>query len=174
MTDEFATATAKRLRAIEWSDQALAERRDMARLQLTREFLRRSANLATEVGGATKWPFFDIALAADPAVDIEPSLWAALQDHLDERVAFPVVAACRYALRWATLRDSGRSRLTALPDPFEPLILAWERGGAFVVDEARQIPFDHGILRVKPWQEHVSPVRIVALDPDGIADLDGD
>lgn len=172
MTGELTDAMSKRILAIEWSDHELAERKDLARLQLTREFLRRSANVAAEVGRPAKWPFFDIAGSANPVVDVEAGLWATLEEHLEERVAFPVVAACRYALRWATLRDSGSTQLTTLPDPFEPLLLVWERGGAFVVDDARQIPFDHGILRVKPWREHVSPVPIVSLDPTVLDNLD--
>ena len=172
MAGELSNAMSKRILAIDWSDRELAERKDMARLQLMREFLRSSANVAAEIWGAAKWPYFDIAFSVNPEVDIEPGSWAILEEHLEERLAFPVVAACRHALRWAALKDLGGTPLTTLPDPFESLILVWERGGAFVVDGAHQIPFDHGILRVKPWREHVSPEPIISLDPAVLDALD--
>jgi hypothetical protein len=80
--------------------------------------------------------------------------------------------ACRAAVRWATLRDTPGVQLPDLPDPFEPLILLYERGGEVIADESRAFTFAGLRVQIKPWREHLSAKPVVALDAATLDALD--
>lgn len=99
-----------------------------SRIALMQEYLRRAALWAQALDRTAHWPFFDIAAAADPDAQLDEayldSVLAGLSGRglrpLDERVI-------RYMLNFTVLA----ARPQDLPDPFEPLLAVYERGGSF-------------------------------------------
>ncbi|WP_220270057.1 hypothetical protein, partial [Marinitenerispora sediminis] len=96
---------------------------------LMREYLRRRAWWAREVEGAG-WPFGDLAAAIDPAVRADPELVHRVRESFPYWVFGMVLDTCEWALHFRALQESGAS-LPDLPDPFEPLLLMYERGDGF-------------------------------------------
>jgi hypothetical protein len=99
-----------------------------SRLALMREFLRRSALWAQTLNCLELWPFFDIAAAADPSAQLEEESVKAVLAGLVGRGMRPHDKRfIRFMLNFTTLREWPRG----LPDPFEPLLAVYERGGSF-------------------------------------------
>ena len=73
-------------------------------------------------------------------------------------------------MRFAALREVPGVELPDLPDPFEPLLLLWERGGEVVLDELGGAYFGTAYVGARTWAERVSEEPVVSLDP---AVLDG-
>ncbi|WP_231905072.1 MULTISPECIES: hypothetical protein [Streptomycetaceae] len=175
MSGNCAETILKRLFAIKWSNMEGFNRHEASRTALMAEYLRRAATWANELGGADRWPFFDIAGRVAPAVRADPDQADRLERYLEENVGgFSTENACRWALRWATLRDVQGDHLPRLADPFEPLILMYERGGEIVPDETRSFNFGTRVVRALTWQEHLSPDPIVSLDPATLDALDAE
>lgn len=96
---------------------------------LMREFLRREALWAGRLG-VEGLPFVNLAHAVRPGFQCPPEL-------LSRIAAFPQSSAertcCQNLLGWYALKDAnaGLVRTFDLPDPYEPLVRFFERGGAF-------------------------------------------
>jgi hypothetical protein len=158
-----------RLLAVKWQDDAAFDHRS-ARMRLMREFLRRSAWWAQQFGAPDTWPFYDIAEYAAAGVTVPEGLSVRLEELIRSQIGWPAAAVtCRAALHWAAVLDSG-----ALPDggedPYEPLLLFFERGGIFTT-EGGFIEVYGGSVRWRSWQEHIdskpadiSPAALAALD----------
>lgn len=148
-----------------------ANRYERAWGKLLSEYLRRAALWARETGGTKRWPLYDIAANADASVTVDPALDEALDTYLGENIGWPgTERACRYAVRFAALRETPGVELPDLPDPFEPLLLLWERGGEVVLDELGGAYFGAAYVGARTWAERVSEKPVVSLDP---AVLDG-
>ncbi|MFC7244893.1 hypothetical protein ACFQO7_20650 [Catellatospora aurea] len=114
-----------RLHEVTWEESL---QHNGSRIALMLEYLRRSALWAQALDQTRYWPFFDIAAAADPDARLDEayldSVLAGLSGRglrpLDERVI-------RYMLNFTVLPAWPRD----LPDPFEPLLAVYERGGSF-------------------------------------------
>ncbi len=136
MSASFVSQLAGRLASVDWEGDW---ERSRSRVKLMREFLRRSAFWAGELGSAD-WPFFDVAALVDPSVRADPQT----VEHVVAGASAhqPVVAdTCAWALHFAALRDAD-VRLPELPDPFEPLVDMYERGGAFLLDGTGTVQVD--------------------------------
>lgn len=119
-----------RLLTIEWVDD-LEE--PAARLELTREFLRRASVWALSPGTSVEgWPFFDAVARIDPTV-------RAPQEVVDEVTAtvptfqWHVRRACEQALHMAALLEA-KGIPSGLLEPYAPLVRSFELGGGFVRD----------------------------------------
>ncbi|MBV1852437.1 hypothetical protein [Catellatospora tritici] len=116
---------ALRLAEVDWEESQLTV---PSRMRLMREFLRRSALWAQRLGAVERWPFFDIAGVLEPDLKIDPELVHELVQEMDRRgVIWPNHLVVPYVLAFVALS----SPPTDLPDPFEPLLRFWERGGSF-------------------------------------------
>jgi hypothetical protein len=125
------------------------------------------------LNGPPKWPIFDIAGALAPEVRVDPEVAAWLEEFLVTHVGgIETENVCRAAVRWATLRDTPGVRLPDLPDPFEPLILMYERGGEVIIDDSRAFNFANIRVQINLWREHLSAEPATALDPDILDALD--
>ncbi|MFF1561867.1 hypothetical protein [Streptomyces sp. NPDC058279] len=102
---------------------------------LLREFLRRSALWARACGAEASWPFFDIAEHVDADVRTPADVAAGVEDLVRQLAPASLRTVCRAAVRWAALRDARHGPATRLPDPYEPLLLMFERGGGFSREE---------------------------------------
>jgi hypothetical protein len=75
-----------------------------------------------------------------------------------------VQKACVCALHWAALTAAPDVVLPDLPDPFEPLVWMFERGGGFVL-ESGFIDVGLASVRWQTWRDHLREEPIVALHP---------
>ncbi|MCX5529230.1 hypothetical protein OG785_01400 [Streptomyces sp. NBC_00006] len=126
-----------RLRAIDWDDWTAAFDHTRSRALLMREYLRRSAQWARHYGAESAWPFFDIVEHVDASVQLAPDVASDLEAFLRGGIGpYSVERTVTGAVRWAELRRQGRTDLPELPEPYEPLLLMYERGGGFYVDQA--------------------------------------
>jgi hypothetical protein len=166
-----AASTLARLSAVDW-DRVAFDRRE-SRVALMREYLRRAALWARELDAASAWPFFDIAALIAPDLQPLQELTEELETLIYERVGWPSVqTCCRAALRWATLLDSGYPIPAGLPEPYEPLLLLFERGGEFYTEHGF-IELDGASIMRKPMADYLSDKPVLAsLDPDYLDALD--
>ncbi|MFH8382014.1 hypothetical protein ACH4E7_13850 [Kitasatospora sp. NPDC018058] len=163
----------ERLTAVRWTNLEGRNAHVASRSRLMVEYLRRASLWAEVLGGPPKWPIFDIAGALAPAVRVDPEVAAWLEEFLVTHVGgIETENACRAAVRWATLRDTPGVGLPDLPDPFEPLLLVYERGGEVIADESRAFNFGGRRVQIKPWREHLSAEPATALDSDALDALD--
>ncbi|MGW4885301.1 hypothetical protein [Streptomyces murinus] len=167
-----AESMVNRLTAINWADYATGDRNAASRTLLMREFLRRAALWVEYLGGSGRWPFFDIAERIDPSTRADPGLIERLDEFTSGNVPeFIARRMCRAAVHWAELRQSTKVELPDLLDPYEPLVVLYERGGVFFVEngvadfELRRVP-------LRDWQANLAPEPIVEIDPAVLDDVD--
>lgn len=152
--DPAASAAIERIERIAW-------KRDPARLGsqavLMREYLRRSAVVASALGGTADWPWDDAAArlklpGIDPHLlpgyvflDPEPQYRGPGSDVLEDKIialngrvntsgaAKSAYAwdSCLWYIRWEAVKHHPVLRPLNLPDLYDPLITFYERGGWF-------------------------------------------
>lgn len=102
-----------------------------SRVALGREYLRRAALWTKAIQYSKGWPFIDFAKQIDPTVSIEPEQLELLYSHLRKFFVIGSITNITnilvYALHWQKLETIPFD----LPDPYEPVILIYERGGLF-------------------------------------------
>jgi hypothetical protein len=153
MTGTKSEATLARLLAVKWKDESAFDHRS-ARMRLMREFLRRSAWWAEQFGAPDRWPFYDIAESVAPRVIVPEDLSARLEELIRTRIGWPGAAVvCRAALHWAAVLDAD-AKPDGGEDPYEPLLLFFERGGLFTTENG-YIEVDGGSVRRRTWQEYI-------------------
>ncbi|MCX5109218.1 hypothetical protein OOK13_11880 [Streptomyces sp. NBC_00378] len=137
MSTELPRAVLERLRAVDWyGDWDMASSHSRSRALLMREYMRRAALWAQAYGAEEQWPFFDVTEFVDPAFRLDPEIESELEDYVAHNVGTPSTArTCRGAVRWAALRERGGIDLPDLPDPYEPLLLMYGRGGGYSIEE---------------------------------------
>jgi hypothetical protein len=159
------TALCKRLAAVDWDGDM---ERSRSRVALMGEFLRRSA-LWADALGSPRWPFFDIASLIDPSVRATDDLVARARTRtaLQDAVVGDTVT---WALHFAALRDAAIP-LPELPDPFEPLVVMYDRGGGFsrhtglfIQVDVINIPIGDRADRATRKPLLLNPVALDALD----------
>jgi hypothetical protein len=160
---------AVRLTAIDWAGSF---DRTTSRGYLMKEYLRRAAFWARATN-APGFPFFDIAAAVNPQVRADPTLVEGVSAHLAARLqGVVVVRAATHALHFAALQDAGVPLPTAPPEPFEPLVTMFERGGGFHVGGGTLIDVDTLGIRAGSVEENLRPEPYVALDRVALDALD--
>ncbi|TXS75902.1 hypothetical protein [Streptomyces sp. sk2.1] len=174
MNVEPSRSVLRRLRTIDWSDEDAAWRHENSRALLMREYLRRAALWADHCGAERSWPFFDLAEHVDAAARIPDGIAAELDEVLRGVGPSSVRTTCRAAVRWAVLRTgSPAGPLPDLPDPYEPLLALYERGGGFFVEEfidlgGAMVRFGtvESNLAARPFLT-LAPATLDALDAEG-------
>jgi hypothetical protein len=169
----YSAATLSRLLAVDWeSDFIIQLGYTRSRGRLMQEYLRRAAWWAQGLDATDKWPFFDIAGLLAPEVHSPPEIAAKLETLIRNRVGWPSVdISCRAALRWAALLDAGIPVPPQLEDPFEPLLLMFERGGGFTTEHGFIDLGGSSVLR-KTWRDHLAPHPVTSLDEATLDALD--
>jgi hypothetical protein len=164
-------ATLARLEAVDWKgDSGFDHRR--SRVQLMAEYLRRAARWAQFLDAADEWPFFDIPAHVDPSIQVPADQAKDLEALIYRGIGWPSVeTASRAALRWAALLDVGISLPPGLEDPYEPLLVMFDRGGGWTI-EAGFIDVDGAAVRQQTWLDHLSTKPVTALDPATLDALD--
>ncbi|MFG2139296.1 hypothetical protein [Streptomyces sp. NPDC048650] len=168
-----AEAMVDRIMAIDWMDESRSDRHSNSRSWLMVEYLRRSSLWVQEFDGDDAWPFFDVAARVDPSVRADAELVDRLDDFTSDYVGgFLRPKMLRAMVHWAALDDSGDPRVIRhLPDPFEPLIVMFERGPGLVVENGF-VDFSDMRVAIKTWRDHISAEPAVAMDFRSLDALD--
>ncbi|WP_034590387.1 hypothetical protein [Hamadaea tsunoensis] len=156
---------AYRIGRIDWSGDFTRTR---SRVALMREYLRRAAWWAERLERTPEWPFFDVAAAIDADVRADADLVA----RTTEDLTWYASRTCAWALHFAELAQHPEIVRPDLPDPFEPLIVMYERGGDFTTQNAR-IEVDLVTLPKKTWVDYKVDQPYASLDPAALDALDG-
>jgi hypothetical protein len=164
--------TLERLKAIEWSDEDAMFRHAPSRAALMREYLRRSACWAQVYDAGDFWPFFDIAERVDATIRADADVLGELEDYLSDNVGRPSIGkTCRGAVHWAALRSETTAELPDLDDPYEPLLLMYERGGGFTI-ESEFIDLTGTMVLFRNMRDYLSREPVTRLDARTLEFLD--
>ncbi|MFJ8473079.1 hypothetical protein [Kitasatospora sp. NPDC094011] len=136
-----------------------------------REYLRRSALWADAFGAEKLWPFLDIGRQIDPTVRAAPDVTADLDTFIDDTIGRRTLEeTCRGAVHWPAFHRGTSLALPDLPEPYEPLLLMFERGGGFYVEE--MIDLNGAAVPLGKLSDHLSHTPAVSLDPATLDALD--
>jgi hypothetical protein len=164
-------ALARRILALKWAGSYEKTR---SRVALMREYLRRAAWWAEAVD-SEQYPFFDIAEAIEPEVRADPALVQRVEADVTAKLAGVLVRrTCVRALHFAALLDAG-TKLPQVPgsvaQPFEPLLVMFERGGGFRL-EGGLIEVDSAGVPTGTIQSNRTDKPVVALTSSALDALD--
>lgn len=183
MRNDQAKAVVDKVTTIDWKAAEESFEHGTSCARLMREYLRRAALWVQElqktqpepffnVSQPDRWPFFDIARYVDPTVQADPELAGELEAYLSEHSSsLLTVRICQAALNWASLSSEALAAFPELPDPFEPLLLVLERGGAFWIENGF-IDFVGSRVRLTTWEDHTSTEPMPSLDAAALDALD--
>jgi hypothetical protein len=164
-------ATLARLQAVDWTGSSGFKHR-RSRVRLMAEYLRRAAQWAEALDATGEWPFFDIASHLAPSIQIPEDQDKELESLISNRIGWPSVdRLARATMRWAALQDAEVPLPPGLEDPYEPVLLMLDRGGAWTT-EAGFIDVDGAAVRRQTWCDHLSTEPVTALDPATLDALD--
>ena len=121
-----------RLLAITWSAN---DSRINSHVALFKEYLRRSALWATALKCTELWPFFDVAGQIFPDSFVPQDMIDLLNQHLKQFHGTRLIKqTCQWYLHWQQEKLHLNTSKEQLPDPYEPLILMYERGATFYTE----------------------------------------
>lgn len=140
-----------------------------SRAALVSEYLRRAALWARALDCAELWAWFDVAAEIDPAVRADPTLVERVNNAIVDGGGSPFEERMAgYALHFAALPDVPDD----LPNPYEPLIAAWERGG--MLRRENGLVYVGGAMgvQVRTLADNYSPVPAASAEPLAMATAD--
>ncbi|WP_229071625.1 hypothetical protein [Actinoplanes sp. DH11] len=168
--DEAVRAVADRLRAVDWERHGYRSR---SRGSLMQEYFRRMALWTAAYGCATHTPFYDLAQCIDPAVRADPAVVDEVVQAIKaaSTMSRDVTDVTPFILHWAALRATPEADLPEdLDDPFEPLLLLFERDGGFHIEKGF-VELEYVAVPMFKWREKagrppadLSPAALDELD----------
>ncbi|OJF13201.1 hypothetical protein [Couchioplanes caeruleus] len=148
--DESVLAMADRLSAI---DYARHGHRSWSKAALLKEYFRRIAQWVDAYGCDTRNPFFDLAQCIDPGIRADPEVVESVLRTVGRGPVNAITEVVPFILHWAALRGRHGADLPPdLDDPFEPLILLFERDGGFHFEKGF-IELENLSVRVGLWRK---------------------
>lgn len=173
MTAQEPRVVLDRIRGITWDDDfSVSLGHARSRALLMREYLRRAALWARAYGAEEAWPFFDVAEYVDPSVELDAEVSAELDEYIRRYVGTPSIQkSCRGAVRFAAVRAETKAELPDLPDMYEPLLLMFERGGGYAIEQfidLQGVAIPRGSL-----ENNLSATPFLTLAPATLDALDG-
>jgi hypothetical protein len=173
VTQTHTAATLARLQAVDWDGSSgFAHRR--SRVRLMAEYLRRTALWAQALDATDEWPFFDVAAHLAPAIHAPEDEAKDLEVLIHNHIGWPTVdRTARAILRWAALEDASVRLPPRLEAPYEPLLLMFDRGGAWTT-EAGFLDVNGSALRRRTWRDHLSTEPVTTLDQGTLDALDAE
>ncbi len=167
--DESVRSAANRLGAISWERHG---HRAWSKAALLKEYLRRAARWATALNCDPPTPFYDIAACVDPAVRADPAtVERVVQIAKDGKARSDVCRTLPLILHWAAVRTTpGRARFD-LEDPFEPLILMFERDGGFHMDKGL-VNIEYKSMRLSDWRDREEAQPMPSFDAHSLDEID--
>jgi hypothetical protein len=160
----------ERLLKIKWE---IDNSKTPSQIALMKEYLRRAALWADRVNPEEEWPFFDVGLYFAPDVRAPKEILDRMQEGLSGRgLSMRDSKTCAYYLHWMALCDAGRLEGIYLPEPYEPLIVFYERGGSFTVEHNF---IEIGLLNpvmITNWRRSTQQPPLPSLDKEYLDQLD--
>lgn len=165
MSQARVNAALERLLKIEW---AYIEGRDKSQLKLMTQYLGRAALWTDRLKSDGSWPFYDIGDYLAPDIHVPEEFSQRLKNYSDYLVSqgryrnSRPKLVCEWYLRWEAIRETGRASKYELPDPYEPLVLMFERGGSFTTEHGF---IELGACSIRPdhWKSiarNYSPIEL--------------
>ncbi|MFE0377874.1 hypothetical protein ACFW1M_20320 [Streptomyces inhibens] len=162
----------ERLRAIDWSDDSAAFDHANSRALLMHEYLRRSALWARAYRAEQSWPFFDIAEHVYAELQTPPDVAAEVEVVMAGLAPASLKRTCRAAVRWAAVCDACDDLPADMPDPYEPLLLMYERGGGYFLEE--YLDLNGVMIRLGNVESNASAKPFLTLAPATLDALDAE
>jgi hypothetical protein len=154
MTAKTITDTAlDRILAIKWEPD---DSRVNSHIALLREYLRRAALWAKALDCTDEWPFFDVAARICLLECADDTNVKVLKTHFTETpfyVAGIIEKTCEWFLHWDRVKNLPKVSEFTLPEPYEPLIVMYERGGIFSMEHGF-FDFAVGSFPRGKWQQY--------------------
>ena len=162
--DEAVHAMAERVSAIDWERRG---DKTWSKAALLKEYFRRAARWAAARDCDAPTPFYDIAACVDPSVRADP---AVVDDVLTKVQAGGrnVARIVPYILHWAALRAAAGNELE---DPFEPLLLLFERGGGFHIENGA-VNLEWKSVRMAGWRDRAGDPPMASFEPATLDAID--
>jgi len=161
--------TIERIKAINWAPN---DYRAASHIALLKEYLRCASLWAKTLDCTDKWPLFDVAAQINPSLRADETQVEALKRHLAPfAVSRTIRQLCEWFVHWAVVQHSPEVTKMALPDPYEPLILLYERGGDFYREHVF-FCFSVGCFPIGNWSQHYSLSPHIILDEQVLDQLD--
>ncbi|MFH9350234.1 hypothetical protein [Kitasatospora sp. NPDC017646] len=162
-----------RLKAINWRSPAEAMEKSYSRAALMEEYFRRAALWLDAYGDTKYWPFFDLAAIVAPTVRADPAVIADIEEFIDDASGSSyAMDSGAAAVHWAALASTPGTQLHPLPDPFEPLLRLYERGGSSFRLTNGFIDFGMIMVPRGNWRMHLSLTPVVELNDEALDALD--
>lgn len=165
--DESVQTMAARLRAVDWRRHGY---RTWSKAKLMQEYLRRSALWADAYDCDTRVPFFDLAACVDPAVRADQDV---VDDVLDDvgKGGWNVKQVVPFILHWAALRPTLGELPAGLDDPFEPLVLLFERDGGFHTENGG-IELEYLSMPLRDWRTRAARPAMPSFAAEDLDEID--
>jgi hypothetical protein len=166
--EEPVQAMAARLSAINWvsnGDKA------WSRAALLDEYFRRAAQWAGAYECDTRVPFFDIAACVDPNVRADQRVVDEVVTKV-KRGGWDVKHVTPFILHWAALRAAWTGDLPSrLDDPFEPLVLLFERDGGFLTRNG-EVDLEYLSIPMGKWRTFADRAPMTSFAPEDLDEID--
>ncbi len=159
----------ERIKAINWK---LNDSRTASHIALFREYLRRASLWAKTLGCTDEWPFFDVAAQLNPSLRADEAKVEVLKRHLKQFcLSRPIKRTCKWFVHWAIVKNKPEVTKFGLPDPYDPLIVMYERGGDFYMEHGF-FHFCVGCFPIGNWSQYNSLSPNIVLDEQVLDQLD--
>ncbi|MET9179343.1 hypothetical protein ABZX88_14125 [Kitasatospora aureofaciens] len=173
MSSDAVQSMIDRLRAIDWKSPGEAYEKAFSRAALMEEYFRRAALWLDAYGEPERWPFFDLAAIVDPTVRADPAVITDIEDFIDDASGSSyAMDSGAAAVQWAALTSMPGVQLRPLPDPFEPLLRLFERGGSGFSFANGFVDFGLIMVPRASWRKHLSPTPVVELNDQALDAID--
>jgi hypothetical protein len=167
--EESVRAMAERLLAIDYRRHG---DKSWSKAALLREYFRRAARWADAYGCDTRVPFFDIALCVDPQVRAAPEVVDGVVNGVRPDARNAITKVAPFILQWAALRAAPDFALpSGLEDPFEPLILVFERDGGFHTENG-EANLEYRAVPLRTWRERAADPPMPSFAPGVLDEID--
>jgi hypothetical protein len=166
--DEAVAAMAARLAAVDWERRG---DKSWSKAALLREYFRRVARIGTAYGCESPVPFFDLAACVDPSVRADQGVIDDLLSNIKKGGRNGTQVA-PFILHWTALQATpGHDLPPGLEDPFEPLILMFERGGGFHTENG-EVNLEWLAVPMAGWRKRAEKSPIAGFSADVLDEID--
>jgi hypothetical protein len=167
--DESVQAMADRLRAIDYErhgDKA------WSKAALLREYFRRAARWADAYACEARTPFFDIAACVNPHVRADQAVVNSVLQDVESGTRNAITRVAPFILHWAAARAAAGDNVPPqLEDPFEPLILLFERDGGFHTENG-EVNLEYLAAPMRGWRAFASKPPMPSFAPQDLDEID--
>ena len=162
----------ERIRSISWESDFSRQKSQTA---LLHEHWRRMVKWTEFLNCREQWLFGDLASCIDSNLEIDESKIQKLKQDLEllRMYLHPFIRrVCINFVRWETLKEgSSLVEQSNLPDPYEPIILMFERGGIFYTESGYFDLSGAGIPR-PTWEGIHDNILEIKITPEELDNFD--